>query len=149
MRPRQRSRSCGARTAGSRRVSRNDDSLARRWPVVFARVRRLDPGACAWDLGGAEPEPGALFVQLCDEAGQRYLEDDQPANALTIAERGLLLDELNEHLARVAMTAESRIGLRTHIAARYDELRSKLNERLGLEPEQATRTLYRLLLAQT
>src|SRR4051812_19003805 len=83
--------------------------------------------ALVWGANGGDPTRlaerpvGAEAPQTaCTAAGQRCLADDQPANALSIAERELRVDELNEHLARVAMTAESRIGLRTHIAARYD-----------------------------
>jgi hypothetical protein len=34
------------------------------------------------------------------------------------------------------------------VAARYEAFREQLDERLGLEPERATRMLYRQLLSQ-
>jgi DNA-binding SARP family transcriptional activator len=47
------------------------------------------------------------------------------------------------------MEAETALGLREAVAARYERLRALLDERLGLEPAQETRLLYRRLLAQT
>jgi DNA-binding SARP family transcriptional activator len=46
------------------------------------------------------------------------------------------------------MQAEAKLGLRETIGRRYERLRDLLNEQLGLEPESATRSLYRDLLGQ-
>lgn len=46
------------------------------------------------------------------------------------------------------MEAEAELGLRTAITERYEDLRCRLQERLGLEPARETRALYRTLLAQ-
>jgi DNA-binding SARP family transcriptional activator len=45
------------------------------------------------------------------------------------------------------MQAEGRLGLRDSVGQRY-QLRSLLDEQLGLEPERATRALYHELLGQ-
>jgi DNA-binding SARP family transcriptional activator len=50
---------------------------------------------------------------------------------------------------RIAMEAETALGLREAVAERYERLRTLLDERLGLEPAQETRLLHRRLLAQT
>jgi DNA-binding SARP family transcriptional activator len=47
------------------------------------------------------------------------------------------------------MEAENALRLRQAVAERYDRIRGLLDERLGLEPAQETRRLYRRLLAQT
>jgi DNA-binding SARP family transcriptional activator len=41
------------------------------------------------------------------------------------------------------MQAERRLGLRDSVSKRYAQLRGLLDEQLGLEPESATRALYR------
>jgi DNA-binding SARP family transcriptional activator len=46
------------------------------------------------------------------------------------------------------MQAEGRVGLRDSVGQRYQQLRSLLDEQLGLEPERATRALYHELLGQ-
>ncbi len=68
--------------------------------------------------------------------------------ALQAAEDGLKLDNLNEALWRLAMQAESRLGLRDAISHRYQRLRHHLDDQLGIEPETATRSLYHELLGQ-
>jgi DNA-binding SARP family transcriptional activator len=67
---------------------------------------------------------------------------------LDAAERGLAIDALNEGLWRLALEAESALGLREAVVERYEELRVLLDERLGLEPGRETRLLHRPLLAQ-
>jgi DNA-binding SARP family transcriptional activator len=47
------------------------------------------------------------------------------------------------------MEAEREMGLRLAVTARYENLRSLLAERLGLEPARETRILYRRLLGQS
>ena len=46
------------------------------------------------------------------------------------------------------MQAESALGLRQAISARYQQLRERLDARFGLEPERETRLLHRRLLSQ-
>jgi DNA-binding SARP family transcriptional activator len=46
------------------------------------------------------------------------------------------------------MQAETALGLRESVSRRYQELRRILDERLGLEPDNRTRTLYHELLGQ-
>jgi DNA-binding SARP family transcriptional activator len=55
---------------------------------------------------------------------------------------------LQRGLWRLAMQAEGRVGLRDSVGQRYQQLRSLLDEQLGLEPERATRALYHELLGQ-
>jgi DNA-binding SARP family transcriptional activator len=71
---------------------------------------------------------------------------------LNLAEKDLErldVDVLNESLWRLAVEAESTLGLREAVAERYERLRSLLDERLGLEPAQETGHLHLRLLAQT
>ena len=64
------------------------------------------------------------------------------------AERALEFDTDDESAQRLAMRAESSLGLRDAIVDRYEQLRTELDQRFGLEPEQETRALYRRLLSQ-
>jgi DNA-binding SARP family transcriptional activator len=95
------------------------------------------------------PRLRATFVGLLQEAGRRRLQAGEARAALELAERGLDVDALNESLWRLAMEAESALGLREAVAGRYERLRTILDERLGLEPAQETRHLHLRLLAQT
>jgi DNA-binding SARP family transcriptional activator len=90
----------------------------------------------------------AIFVDLAQRVGRSRLEARDHAGALDASERALQVDPLNEQLWRLAMEAESALGLRTAVARRYETLRELLAEELGLEPERETRSLYRRLLAQ-
>ncbi len=67
---------------------------------------------------------------------------------LELAERGLAIDPLNETFWRIALEAESALGLRAAVTGRYEELARVLDERLGLTPSRETRVLYRWLLEQ-
>jgi DNA-binding SARP family transcriptional activator len=56
--------------------------------------------------------------------------------------------DLNETFIRIALEAEATLGRREAVTERYEQLRRVLDDRLGLEPERATRMLYRRLLGQ-
>jgi DNA-binding SARP family transcriptional activator len=91
----------------------------------------------------------ATLVGLLEQVARHRLEGGEPRAALDAAERGLEVDALNESLWRLAMEAESTLGLREAVAERYERLRTLLAARLGLEPAQETRRLHLRLLAQT
>jgi DNA-binding SARP family transcriptional activator len=95
------------------------------------------------------PRLRATFVGLLEQVARHQLAGGEARAALEAAERGLEVDGLNESLWRVAMEAESALGLREAVAERYERLRAVLGERLGLEPAQETRLLHRRLPAQT
>jgi len=95
------------------------------------------------------PRLRATFVDLLEQVARHRLEAGEARPALDAAERGLDVDTLNESLWRLAMEAESELGLREAVAERYERLRTLLDERLGLEPAQETRLLHLRLLAQT
>jgi DNA-binding SARP family transcriptional activator len=90
----------------------------------------------------------ATFVDVLEQVARHRLEAGEARAALEAAERGLEVDRLNESLWRLAMEAESALGLREAVAERYERLRALLDECLGLEPAQETRLLHRRLLAQ-
>src|SRR5207244_161709 len=90
----------------------------------------------------------AIHVELLERVGRIYLGSGEPRRALELAERALALDGLNECLWRLALEAESALGLREAVDERYERLRALLAERLGLEPDRETRSLYRSLLGQ-
>jgi DNA-binding SARP family transcriptional activator len=94
------------------------------------------------------PRLRATFVDLLEQVGRRRLQAGEARAALEFAERGLDVDKLNESLWRLAMEAESALGLREAIAERYERLQTLLDERLGLEPTKETRHLHLRLLAQ-
>jgi DNA-binding SARP family transcriptional activator len=94
------------------------------------------------------PRLRATFVNLLHQVARNRLEAGEARAALDAAERGLEVDGLNESLWRLAMEAENALGLREAVAERYERLRVLLDERLGLEPDRESRTLYRHLLSQ-
>lgn len=102
----------------------------------------------AWCEGDVRRLRGT-YVALLEEVGRASLGAGEARAALHAAERGLGVDTLNESLWRLAMEAESALGLREAVAERYERLRALLDERLGLEPAHETRLLHRSLLAQT
>lgn len=90
----------------------------------------------------------ATQVELLERVGRIRLASGEPRRALELAERALALDGLNEGLWQLALEAESALGLRGAVDERYERLRMILSERLGLEPDRNTRSLYRRLLGQ-
>lgn len=90
----------------------------------------------------------AVVVGLCERVAHARLGDGDPAGALAAAERGITFDELNEDLWRLALEAESVLGLRDAVVSRYETLSGLLGDRLGLEPDRETRALYLELLGQ-
>jgi DNA-binding SARP family transcriptional activator len=124
------------------------DQLA---PLSLAlRLFTGDP-LSGWDQPWADPDIRRLrsiHAELLARAGHTRLVTGDAHGALQAAEDGLKLDNLNETLWRLAMQAESRLGLRDSINQRYQRLRRQLDEQLGIEPETATRSLYHELLGQ-
>lgn len=103
------------------------------------------------DFRWAEGEVRRLrgtYVELLNDVGRANLKAGARREALDAAERGLAVDILNESLWRLAMHAESELGLRDSVTQRYDDLRIVLDTRLGLEPDRETRALYLKLLGQ-
>lgn len=90
----------------------------------------------------------ANVIDLLHELGELRLAQGNPSGALAAAERALTFESDNESAQRLAMRAESALGLREALAKRYERLRRRLERRFGLEPEQETRSLYRHLLGQ-
>ncbi|MGH2948613.1 MAG: AfsR/SARP family transcriptional regulator [Solirubrobacteraceae bacterium] len=104
-----------------------------------------------WDHVWADTDTGRLRAtqaELLEQLGRARLATGDAHGALEAAEQGLDRDSLNEALWRLAMQAETKLGLRESVGRRYQRLRTLLDEQLGLEPETATRTLYRELLGQ-
>lgn len=104
-----------------------------------------------WDQPWADPDIRRLcsiHAELLARVGHARLVTGDTHGALQAAEEGLKLDSLNEALWRLAMQAESRLGLRDSINQRYQRLRHQLDEQLGIQPETATRALYHELLGQ-
>jgi DNA-binding SARP family transcriptional activator len=104
-----------------------------------------------WDYPWADPDIRRLrsiHAELLARVGHARLVTGDTHGALQAAEEGLKLDTLNETLWRLAMQAESRLGLRDSINQRYQRLRRQLDDQLGIQPETATRSLYHELLGQ-
>ncbi len=97
---------------------------------------------------GDERHLNAEVVDVLQQLGDLRLADGDPAEALAAAERALRFDEDNESAQRLAMRAESALGLRETVVKRYERLSRRLSRRFGLEPEHETRVLYRGLLSQ-
>ncbi|MGH2941307.1 MAG: AfsR/SARP family transcriptional regulator [Solirubrobacteraceae bacterium] len=90
----------------------------------------------------------AIQAELLQRLGHARLTTGDPHGALQAAEQALSHDALNEALWRLAMQAETQLGLRQSVARRYQRLQTLLDTQLGLQPETATRTLYHDLLRQ-
>ena len=91
----------------------------------------------------------AVHLDLLERVAYARLDAGDATAALEAAERGIASEELHEGLWRVALQAESDLGRREAITQRYDALRDRLDNRLGLQPDSDTTRLYRRLLAQT
>jgi DNA-binding SARP family transcriptional activator len=129
----------------------HEDPKAQRPPLERAlRLFRGEPLA-GWDHLWADPDVRrlrSLHAELLERAGHARLVTGDAHGALESAQQGLGIDAYNEGLWRLAMQAEGRLGLRDSVGQRYQQLRSLLDEELGLEPERATRALYHELLGQ-
>ena len=90
----------------------------------------------------------ATIVDLLRQLGDVRLDGGDPTGSLAAAEQAIAVDPYNEAAHRVAMRAESVLGLRQAIADRYERLCQELDTRFGLEPEHETRLLHRRLLSQ-
>lgn len=114
------------------------------------RLFRGEPLA-GWDYIWAEEEMRGLrstHAELHERTAHARLVTGDAHGALQAAQQGLSLDNYNEGLWRLAMQAEGRLGLRDSVSQRYQQLRSLLDDQLGLEPERSTRALYHELLGQ-
>src|SRR5206468_12724658 len=65
----------------------------------------------------------STHVDLLQRASRDRLAAGEARAALDAAERGLEVDALNEGLWRLALEAESALGLREAVAERYERLR--------------------------
>jgi DNA-binding SARP family transcriptional activator len=127
-----------------------DDNVRERLLEQALALFTDEPLACS-DYPWAEGELRRLratHVELLERVGRNLLARREPRRGLELAERALALDGLNEGLWRLALEAERALGLREAVDERYERLRALLGERLGLEPDRETRSLYRSLLAQ-
>jgi DNA-binding SARP family transcriptional activator len=115
--------------------------------LALFRGEPLEDSDYAWTDGDVR-RLRATYVELLARVGRIRLDAGEARAALETAERGLTVDGLNESLWRLALEAESALGLREAVEERYENLRRILDERLGLEPAQETRLLHRRLLAQ-
>jgi DNA-binding SARP family transcriptional activator len=115
--------------------------------VALVRGEPLAGTDYPWAAGN-ERHLNAEVVDALGHLGELRLANGDPAEALAAAERAIRFDEDNESAQRLAMLAESALGLREAVVKRYERLARRLNRRFGLEPEQETRVLYRRLLGQ-
>jgi DNA-binding SARP family transcriptional activator len=101
----------------------------------------------AWADGDIRQLEAAL-AKLAEQAARVRHEAGDPQGALRVAEQGLRFDDLNETFVRIALEADAALGRRGAVTERYETLREQLDDRLGLQPERATRALYRELLGE-
>jgi len=116
--------------------------------VTLFRGEPLAGSDYAWSEGHVRSLRGT-YVELLNRVGRARLETGDAQGSLQAAEHGLAVYSLNEALWRLALEAESSLGLREAVTERYDRLRRLLDHRLGLEPDRETRALYRELLSQS
>jgi DNA-binding SARP family transcriptional activator len=134
-------------------LSRATGAPAAERAVLLERAATLVRGeplagcAYAWAAGDVR-RLRARIVGLLHELSEIRLARGDAAAALTFAERALEFDADDERAHRLAMQAESALGLREAVAERYERLSKSLDRRFGLEPDQETRLLHRSLLSQ-
>jgi DNA-binding SARP family transcriptional activator len=135
----------------SRADEANDPDIERDALEAALALWRGDPLAGAdyhW-ADGTIRHLQAVQLDLLERVAYARLDAGDATAALEAAERGIASEELHEGLWRVALQAESDIGRREAITQRYDTLRDRLDNQLGLQPESDTTRLYRRLLAQS
>jgi predicted ATPase/DNA-binding SARP family transcriptional activator len=86
-----------------------------------------------------------LYVQGMDGLGDRLLEAGETAEATTVFQRILLVDDLAEDSHRQLMIALARQGGRVQALRHYDRLVELLRDELDAEPEEETTALYERL----
>jgi DNA-binding SARP family transcriptional activator len=131
----------------------NASDQPKRQRPTLERALRLIRGQplAGWDHAWAEEDARRLrstHIDLLERVGHARIVTGDPHGALQAAQDGLVLDNYNEGLWRLAMQAEGHLGNRDSLSQRYQQLRDLLQEQLGLEPERATRALYHELLGQ-
>jgi DNA-binding SARP family transcriptional activator len=115
--------------------------------LALVRGQPLAGADYPWAVGEVRHLHATIIDRLTD-LGHLHLADGNSGGALATAEQALQLDPHNEAATRLAMRAESSLGLRQAIADRYRQLCRGLDEGFGLTPERETRLLYRQLLSQ-
>jgi DNA-binding SARP family transcriptional activator len=133
-------------TAADAAADREREQLLER-ALSLVRGQPLAGSDFPWAAG----ELRRLQAKIADrlrELGYHRLDNGNPAGALDAAEQAIALESCNEPAHRLAMQAESVLGLRQAISERYDQLCRELDSRFGLEPDRETRLLYRRLLSQ-
>jgi DNA-binding SARP family transcriptional activator len=115
--------------------------------IALVRGQPLAGADYPWAVGEVR-HLRATVVDRLEDLGYLRLDVGNPSDALAAAEQALELDPHNEGATRLAMRAESALGLRHAIADRYRQLCRGLDEGFGLGPERETRLLYRELLSQ-
>jgi DNA-binding SARP family transcriptional activator len=90
----------------------------------------------------------ASLSKVAAAAARSRLDASDAHGALHVAEQALVIDDLNETFLRIALEAEAALGRREAMTERYETLCQRLDAQLGLEPERATRSLYRQYLSQ-
>ena len=90
----------------------------------------------------------ARIIDLLHQLGELKLTDGDTLGALALADKAIGYDPDDESAQRLAMRAEAALGLKDAVMERYEQLGKRLDTRFGLEPERATRLLYKHLLSQ-
>jgi DNA-binding SARP family transcriptional activator len=132
------------------REARHDERRLERLEKALNLFRAEPLAGCdyRWSESDVRRLRGA-YVELLEHVGRARLDADDAGGALEAAEQALAVDSLNESTWRLALEAEAALGLRESVIGRYEALCMLLDERLGLEPDRKTRSLYRGLLGQT
>lgn len=126
-------------------ASEDDDALER--ALGLWRGEPLEGSDYLWADGDIR-RLRATLLDLLERVGRRRLIRADARRALQLAEHAIALDRLHEPSWRLALQAEHALGLRESLTRRYEELRTTLDDELGLEPARETRAVLRELLAQ-
>ena len=126
------------------------EEAARLWCGDFLEGFNLKdcPGFDQWQMGRRDElsqEMGWTLERLAEASGQAGRWEE----AIGHARRWLSLDELHEGAHRTLMFLYARGGKRSAALRQYDECARVLQQELGQEPEEATRTLRERIRQRT
>lgn len=82
-----------------------------------------------------------LQLQAAVSIGNQKLESGDPAGALALAKRLIVLNPLSEEIRMVAVNAHSKLGSVASAVAEYQDYRREVRERLGVEAEDLSGTI--------
>lgn len=99
-------------------------------------------------LDGPRERYRALFVKSSAKLANLMMEYGQPDDAITVLDRAIEVDPINEDLYRRAISIEGRIGRRKAVVTRFSKLEAVLQDELNVDPDEETAALFRQIMRE-